>query len=484
MLDDRSYKYISGKWSWDNKSDSLHFEPHHDLENVRDRYIETNGYKFLRTLNQVEEAVFRQEYERSESAFDRDAVSINDVRDLVFFLMPKEFLTMKFLEFMHKPAVHRLLHALIIYFEYFLRLVEFVLIRRDELAGDMAQIQSEQTNETKRIWSIYLSQYRMLVARNYSVILKSEGDLAKFYHMKPVIYTSTTLQDRSLHEKFLAVAIQIVWITMHRRAYYVIEKEMNRLFRSEHFIINRPEYMKLTAAERSFLYGRRNKNVNYLSQVSPLILELENVDEEDLPILWIGKRKYRGVNIRIATIELEYIVPDTQLLMIDVTHGILGHPKRFYDTILNINWSALRLENYSLETDPYHIIRQPTLRIPNVDAKQLHKMSQRDEHFFKIFHIYEPFRPEDLRKWLQREKRLLLFAKGETKLNIYIRCQRELEEKSGTHVEQKIKKYFKLVSRLRKETNFTHDDNNLNIAQFNSKGAKHQRSSGDRFFGK
>ncbi|XP_034117166.1 uncharacterized protein LOC117576496 [Drosophila albomicans] len=442
--------YHSGTWSWNNETDSLHFEPHTDLEDSKDRYIETNGYRFLRTLNAVEENVFRQEYTQSQPEYEV-VVSINDVRDLVLFLMPKEFMRMRFVDFMHKPAVDKLLHALIIYFEYFLRMVEFVLIRRDEVEGSMSQIQSEQTNELKRICSIHLSQYRMLVARNYSVILKGEGDMAEFYHMKQSVHISATLKDRTFHKHFLAVAIQIVWITMHRRAYHVIEMEMNRLFGSEHFIGQHPEYIKFSAAERSLLYGRRNKIVNYRLQRSPLIQELEHVADEDLPILWIGERLYRGNNIRIASIELEYIVPDTQLRMIDVAHGILGNPKRFFNTILELNWPALRKENYSLTNDPYHLIRQPSLRVPNIKSRRDLKLFKNYEHFLKISQIYEPVPRHRLLKWLQRENKLSSSRIDDTP-NIYTRCENELASKTiGPNVTQIIHNYFEIVTRFRKE---------------------------------
>ncbi|XP_034117164.1 uncharacterized protein LOC132787368 [Drosophila nasuta] len=455
-------KYRSGKWSWDTKKDGLHFEPHNDLEDAKERYIETNGYKFLRTINQEEEMIFRQQYVRSEATFDTDTVVINDVRDLVLFLMPKEFLTMKFLEFIHKPAVHRLIHALIIYFEYFLRLVEFVLVRRDELAGDMAQIQSEQTNEMKRIFSIYLSQYRMLVARNYSVILKGQGDMAQFYHMKEIVHISATIKDKYFHEQFLAVTIQIVWIAMHRRAYNVIEMEMNRLFRSEHFVTDRPEYLKFTPAEKSLLYGRNNKIVNYRTQVSPLIQELEHIADEDLPILWIGERKYRGTDTRIVQIELEYIVPGPQLFMIDVAHGILGHPKILYDTMLNLDWPAVRFANYSVEHDPYHIVRQPHLQIPNIDEVKLRRMSKNYDQFFKVYRIYEPSSRHMLNKWSQREKVINFYRSGGVLDDIYVRCRKDIMKRTyGPTVMNIIAKYFKLVSRLRKKAHVMKEDDTI-----------------------
>ncbi|XP_023173660.1 uncharacterized protein LOC111601359 [Drosophila hydei] len=438
--------YQSGNWYWDKKSDSLHFEAHNDLKDEMDRYIETNGYKFLRTITTAEEVIFHQNFARPETSYDYETIVSIDVRNLVLFLMPKEFLTKKFIEFMHTTEVSRLLNSLIMYFAYFLRLVELILIRRDELNGNMGIIQSEQTVETRRMFSIHLSQYRMLVGRNYSVILMDEG---KVDHSNKC--GSITISDNLIQEQFLAVATQIVWISMHRMAYDVIEMEMNRLFRSEHFIINKPGYLKFTAAEKSLLYGRRNKIVNCLAQVSPLIQELEHVPNEDLPILWIGERKYCGTDIRIATLELEYIVPNQQLHLIDVSRGIMGHPKRFYDTLLNLNWSAVREEHYSLENDPYHILRQPHLQLPNINEPTIRIMSKHCEHFLKLHRMNESISRKMLSKWLRRES-IISSANGMVGVDIYNRCKNDLADSSyGPPIREIISNYFKVVTKLRKE---------------------------------
>ncbi|XP_062133778.1 uncharacterized protein LOC133844013 [Drosophila sulfurigaster albostrigata] len=469
-------KYKSGKWSWDKNTDALHFQPHNDLEDANDRFIETNGYQFLRMINQEEEVIFRQVFTRSKLTYDTDMVVINDVRDLVLFMMPKEFLSMKFLEFMHKPSVHRLLHALIIYFEYFLRLVEFMLIRRDELAGNMAQVQSEQTNEMKRIFSIYLSQYRMLVARNYSVIIMGEGDMSKYYHTKPIVNISSKIRDKYFHEQFLAVAIQIVWISMHRRAYFVIEMEMNRLFRSEHFLANNPNYLKFTPSERSLIYGRNNKMVNYRAQCSPMIQELNNVADEDLPILWIGERKYRGTDHRIHELELEYIVPGPQLRMIDISHGILGHPKSLYNTILQLDWPQVRYSNFSKMHDPYYLVRQPNLRIPNIDEMHVRRMSKDYEHFYKIFRIYEPFSSELIVKWSERDKIIKDFASGGAHHDIFMRCEKQLIQQEDRYVPQVIADYYNLLYKFRKKSHiFLGDATQTKSKRIRLKGR-------DRFF--
>jgi len=221
------------------------------------------------------------------------------------------------------------------------------------------------------------------------------------------------------------------------------------------------------------LYGRNNKIVNYRTQISPLIQELEHVAEEDMPILWIGERKYRGTDVRIAEMELEYIVPGPQLHLIDVAHGILGHPKDLYNTILDLDWPTVRYSNFSLGYDPYHIVRQPHLDIPRIDALKVRKMSEHYEHFYKVYRIYEPHSLQILNKWLKRDKLVQFYRSGGLLLtNVVSRCEKELAEKvPPTRVDQVISNYFKVKSRLRKGSPYETDNISITssrIGGFNS----------------
>lgn len=60
-----------------------------------------------------------------------------------------------------------------------------------------------------------------------------------------------------------------------------------------------------------------------------------------------------------------------QLSLVNVQHGILGHPKHLYDTMLNINWTAVRKEKYSKLYDPYRIVTQPNLQTPDAEMPKL-----------------------------------------------------------------------------------------------------------------
>lgn len=68
---------------------------------------------------------------------------------------------------------------------------------------------------------------------------------------------------------------------------------------------------------------------------------------------------------RIQQLEFEYVTNSAQLYLVDVQHGILGHPKRLYDTMLNIDWTAVRREKFSPQYDPYRLVTKQHLQTPN-----------------------------------------------------------------------------------------------------------------------
>lgn len=445
-------KYVNGNWYWDDLKECLEFDYRSSAtKNVEDTIV-TGGYQFKLEIDQVEEVIFRQEFQRTDTTHDADVILIQDIKNLVMFLAPSEILTKEFVHFMNKRSVDAFLKALIIYFEYFLKLVEFTLIRRDEITGEEAQIQSNESTEIKRIYSAHLSQYRLLLAREYSNIVLGNGELKKFYHIKPIVNISQSIKDKSFHESFLAFCTQVVWIAMYRRDYPTIDMEMNRLFRSEHFKLTRNDRIQFTEVETSMLYGKNYKRLNYRAQNSPLIQEISNVEKHNLPILWIGERKYRGNDLRIHQIEIEYIVPDSQLCLIDVSHGILGHPKKLYNTMLRIDWKAVRFENYSSHYDPYRIIRQPYLEIPKLDEEIMRKHCESYESYYQIKHTHEGWSKHMLDKWLKRNETVQYFKTEGMITDVWKKCEKELQDTSyGPSVEEIIKRFIARKEKLRKK---------------------------------
>ncbi|XP_065369711.1 protein phosphatase 1 regulatory subunit 36-like [Calliphora vicina] len=447
-------RYVNGTWIWNDQQEDLQFDSREEAskEISKEEYVVIGGYKFLANINQLEEMIFRQEFQRADTTHDYEAILIQDIKDLVMFLSPQEILTKDFIYFLNTKTVHTFLKALVIYFEYFLKFVEFILIRRDEIAGEKAQIQSEESTAIKRIFAKQLSQYRLLLAREYSEILLGNGEMKKFYHIKPIVNISQSIKDKAFHEGFLAFCTNFVWISMYRRDLELIDMEMNRLFRSEHFSLVRSERYQFSAVEASMLYGKNYKRCNYRAQNSPLIMELNSVAKENVPLLWIGARKYRGTDLRIFQIELEFIVPDSQLCLIDVSHGILGHPRKIYDTMLNINWEAVRFQHYSELYDPYRIIRQPYLEIPKLNAEELRKNCEKYESYYQLKHSFEGWDRRMLRKWLKREEIVNYFKTEGILTDVWLKCKKEIKETAyGPSVEEITKKFIARKEKLRKK---------------------------------
>lgn len=447
-------KYVSGHWVWNEEKEKFLFDCRKEAskEAKKDEFMMTNGFKFSTTLNQLHELVYRQEFARPPISYDSDVIITQDVKNLVAFLAPSRLFTKSLVEFINTETVAFFLKALIVYFQYFLQVVEFILIQRDEITGEKAMLLNAENPDMQRAFSAHLQQYRLLVARQYSSIILGEGDTKKFYHIKPIVNISRSRFDDSFHEAFLAYSTQVVWITLHRRAYDVIDMEMNRLFRSEHFkLTNYPRY-HFTKPEAQTLYGPNYKICNYRTQNSPLIQELTKVDKHNLPILYIGKRKYRGTDLRIMQIEFEYMVDSAQMSLIGFNLGILGHPKKLYNTLLKLDWQAVRKNNFSATYDPLGIFRQPHLEIPPLDEEKLRHYSETYESLYQVKRRSEFWNPSMIRKWKKRDKIVQYFEAEGVISDVLIKCMKEVADTSeGPSVEEIVKKFLDEKAKLRKE---------------------------------
>lgn len=415
-------------------------------------YLTVGSHKFMTQISPVEELIFCQEFQRPDTTYDADVILIQDIKNLVLFLAPSEIVTKSLIYFLNTETVHSFLKALIIYFEHFMRLMEFILIRKGEISGEKAKIQTEESAQIKHVISSQLSQYRLLLAREYSSILLGNGDMKSFYHIKPIVNISQSIKDQRFHEHFLSFCTVVVWIALHRRDFEVIDMEMNRLFRTEHFVLKRLDRNRLSEDELRMIYGQNYKRCNYRAQLSPLIQELSKVENQNLPLLWIGQRKYRGDDMRVLQIELEFIVPSSQLCLINVSHGILGRPKRLYDTMLNICWEAVHNENYNCNYDPYGIIQQPYLDIPDLYTEEARKRCQTYLSYYQLIRFEEFWDRKVIQKWLRRDEIVNYFKTEGMLTDIWMKCSRDLQDTSyGPSVDEIIQKFLSQKEKLRKK---------------------------------
>ena len=77
-------------------------------------------------------------------------------------------------------------------------------------------------------------------------------------------------------------------------------------------------------------------------------------------------------------LELDFTTPECHLCLIGKHRGILGHPKCFYDTMLNLNEDAVLKANFSEEYDPYGLVRHAFIdtKIPADDVLTRYSLSK------------------------------------------------------------------------------------------------------------
>lgn len=215
-------QYVHGEWRWPSHTDTIEF--HCDPTAVRSKHAQAVqqlkfGIQFTDHMDETSENIFRGTFRRPEWSRDSDVITIQDIKDVAMFTAPKNAFSHNLIDLIHCETVDEFLNDLIIYFEYFLKLVEFLLIRRGEMKTkqlDMRSLQIEQ------MLSGYLVQYRLILAREYSKIVMGWRDTSRFHHLKNKSKRSNTAKDSVLLESFTCLCTRIVWIAMHRKSYVLI----------------------------------------------------------------------------------------------------------------------------------------------------------------------------------------------------------------------------------------------------------------------
>lgn len=338
-------KYPCGAWSLFQTA--LCYNRHIAMDKYPDEL-------FRRCTDPSEEILFKSQFRRPVSSRDGGTITIQDIKDVVLFLAKPKRFPVILIDMLHTETIDVFLNDSIIYFEYFLKLLEFMVIRRDEMRHPKWKSRSVDSDCVEHMMSEYMTQYRIILGRSYSKILLGQGDMRRFHHMANGMHQSYSEKDRCVTEPFFAFCKQCIWIAHHRRAQNEIDFEFDRLFRSAYFQLDKKATTichSLTPHERHLLYGINDRRMQMFRQQPPLVMELLRMHPRHYSLLWLTDRKYEGRDSRMQKLELEYTVPDAQLVLVNVQHGILGHPMHLYSTL------PLSLS--------YCLIRQPYLRIPN-----------------------------------------------------------------------------------------------------------------------
>lgn len=215
-------RYCKGQWNFQPHQERFKFERSTD-ESPPVRGISAPrlvyGLQFKDYMDENDENIFREIFRRRETSADSDVITIQDIKDLALFTAPFGAIPTAAVDFVHTETFDTFINALIIYFEYFLKLVEFLLIQRDELKSKM---RGEKSLCIERMFAAYLVQYRLILAREYSRIIMGSGDVSRFHHLANKSKKSDTRKDRLFSEAVLSLCMRIVWIAMHRKSYKII----------------------------------------------------------------------------------------------------------------------------------------------------------------------------------------------------------------------------------------------------------------------
>lgn len=125
------------------------------------------GLLFTDSIEEAEEAVFKAVFERLKHLYDAAAVTEQDIKNVALFTATVGRTTAVFIEFIHTETYDKFLHSLIVYIDYFLLVLECLLIRRDD---SQSKIRDSYSLRVEQMLAKRLSDRRLIVAREYSKV--------------------------------------------------------------------------------------------------------------------------------------------------------------------------------------------------------------------------------------------------------------------------------------------------------------------------
>lgn len=170
LFRDKEHSYKNGKWIWSNQGNTpeITFIPQSAEREIKKVSTPVHeGLKFIEDLNVAGEKHFLEKFQRKSTFCDSEVVTLQDIKNLVLFILVSKS-PKKFVKFVHSEIYDKFLHSIIFYFDLFLRVLEFLLIRRDH---EFSQKSRDTTSlKVERSLSNQLSDRRLLVAREYSKV--------------------------------------------------------------------------------------------------------------------------------------------------------------------------------------------------------------------------------------------------------------------------------------------------------------------------
>ncbi|CAF4936853.1 unnamed protein product [Pieris macdunnoughi] len=328
--------YEGGHWVWNEEAEELEFIS--DLRVVEEslELLPTSvaNVEFKDDIDLLEQQKFRKYLQRKTEEID--FVTLQDVKDVVLFTAPLAVMSSSLIKILHHCTTERFLRALTLYTQYYLQISEEMSHRTLELE---TKIRTENSDKIEMKYREDLEDLRLLVAKEYCIIILGEGSLAKYHHMGVAKTGSLSKKDAVLFETLVKFSIQIVWIALGRVCYNQIEVEINRLFKSEIFNsaehkLNINYYKHINERERCVLLGHCVNQGQKLTTRSPLQNEVFCPRYIDFRQFGIGTIKYPGLSNRLRLLEIYLTQPEQNFEELRLSIGILGLPRSKFDIML------------------------------------------------------------------------------------------------------------------------------------------------------
>ncbi|XP_043484768.1 uncharacterized protein LOC122512766 isoform X2 [Leptopilina heterotoma] len=342
---------------------------------------------------------------RKSESKEHDIVYLQDVKNLVLYLATNR-ISVQFIDFFHLPIADRFLRALIIYFQYYFEIWEEMLNRRNatqkKIINPLAHGDSLKRENN-------LNSLRIILAGEYSNLLIGCKYGGHYHHMmtggknKPLVQSQHE-KDLRIFETLLAVSHQVVWITLQRKFYNLIEIELHRMFRTDSYNTaerRNSELMKnIKESERIELHGPKMRSRRKLLRNSSLPYQLLNSDC-DYRLLALDSLTSKDPQIIFFQNALH--LEEEKFAELGIKVGILGMPRSNFDhLLLPISESPKKDEDSQNQLFLWKINLEKSFEeIPNARSNLELDLTQ-EKSKFPSSKRYKKSCRDERRKWIDR----------------------------------------------------------------------------------
>ncbi|PZC82030.1 uncharacterized protein LOC110372350 [Helicoverpa armigera] len=413
--------YEDGHWVWDEQTQALLFVsdlPPKQIENIQiQTKAPTGTIEFRDDVDLIEQIRYRRRYQRKLKPGQADVITLQDVKDIALYTAPINILSPMLINLLHLPTTERFLRALILCCGYYLQIADEMATRMLELT---TKVRTPDCEKIENEFRDNLADLRVLVAKEYCIMLIGGADTKKFHHMGPLKKRqSLSDKDARLFETLLRMSVQIVWLALGRKSFNQIELETHRLFKSE--IFNAVEHTlktgyisRMVAAEQAVLLGHCVRHDKKLNTRSPLMNEVFCHRPIDYRLLGLGVVKYPKISSRLKYLRLLVSGPEESMMESAVTLGIIGLPRTQFDTMLRpISLSTEAKSKASIASQSAHSSKSsfkkaapslyPPIIIPRKDAHEIYFPPSFPDETEKPY----PVSDVQQKRWLNRLTKLL-----------------------------------------------------------------------------